>query len=130
MMLKKEINVSRSTVGVLGLTFKENCPDIRNSKVVELIRELQDWGLGVVVNDPWANPEEVREEYGIELTSMASFQKVDSLVIAVGHREYRDLTPDGITSFCKSPETAVIADLKSLFDRHALANSGLTVFRL
>ncbi|MBU3737564.1 MAG: nucleotide sugar dehydrogenase, partial [Rhodoferax sp.] len=66
-MLQNGVDVARSTVGVLGITFKENCPDIRNSKVVDLVRELQQWGCRVVVSDPWADAREVRHEYGIDL---------------------------------------------------------------
>lgn len=130
LMLKNGINVTQATVGVLGITFKENCPDIRNSKVIDLIKELQAWGANVVVTDPWADPEEVKHEYGIELYSPFSENKVDSLVVAVGHQEFRTLTPKELHSYCKNPDQAVVADLKSLWDRHELAKTGLTVFRL
>ena len=129
-MLQNGIDVARSTVGVLGITFKENCPDIRNSKVADLVRELQQWGARVVVTDPWADPKEVMAEYGIELTEIGPNTTVDSLVVAVGHKEYRELTIDGLTALCKNANQAVIADLKSLYDRHALKRAGFTVFRL
>jgi UDP-N-acetyl-D-galactosamine dehydrogenase len=130
LMLKNGVDVPRSTVGVMGITFKENCPDIRNSKVADLVKELQQWGARVVVDDPWADPEEVKAEYSIELTRFSTANKVDSLVVAVGHREYRDLTPEILKDFCTNPSQAVIADLKSLYDRHALKSAGFTVFRL
>ena len=130
LMLKNGINVTQSTVGVMGITFKENCPDIRNSKVIDLINELQAWGAKVVVTDPWADPEEVKHEYGVGLCSPFSENKVDSLVVAVGHQEYRALAPKELHSYCKNPGQAVVADLKSLWDRHELAKTGLTVFRL
>ncbi len=130
LMLKNGIDVPRSTVGVMGITFKENCPDIRNSKVADLVKELQQWGARVVVVDPWADPEEVRAEYGIELTQLSATNRVDSLVVAVGHREYRDLTPEMLKDFCTNYGQAVVADLKSLYDRHALKSAGFTVFRL
>jgi UDP-N-acetyl-D-galactosamine dehydrogenase len=129
-MLKNGLDVPRSTVGVMGITFKENCPDIRNSKVADLVKELQQWGAKVVVDDPWADPKEVRAEYGIELTRLSSGNKVDSLVVAVGHKEFRHLTPEMLRDLCANPHQAVIADLKSLYDRHALSSAGFTVFRL
>ncbi len=130
LMLKNGIDVARSTVGVLGITFKENCPDIRNSKVADLVKELQTWGVNVVVTDPWANADEVQHEYGITLGTVSPQQPVDSLVVAVGHHEFRDLTPAELRSYCKPKgNTPVVADLKSLFSRHALANEGFTVFR-
>jgi UDP-N-acetyl-D-galactosamine dehydrogenase len=127
-MLQNGIDVARSTVGVMGITFKENCPDIRNSKVADLIKELKIWGVKVVVADPWANAEEVKHEYGIDLGSIDASNKVDSLVIAVGHNEFRAMTPEQLRDLCRS-EKPVLGDIKALFDRHAAADVGFTVFR-
>lgn len=129
-MLQNGINVSRSTVGVMGITFKENCPDIRNSKVVDLVKELQGWGANVVVADPWANAEEVKHEYGLALGQIGPDRKVDSLIVAVGHQEFRAHTPEQLRAHCNSDHQPVIGDLKSLYNRHALADAGFTVFRL
>jgi UDP-N-acetyl-D-galactosamine dehydrogenase len=129
-MLKNGIDVARSTVGVMGITFKENCPDIRNSKVADLIREIESWGANVVAVDCWANPAEVAEEYGIQLGSINPSNKVDSLIVAVGHSEYRLLSAKDLMSFCNTNHQPVIGDLKSLYDRHELADQGFTVFRL
>ncbi len=129
-MLKNGIDVARSTVGVMGVTFKENCPDIRNSKVADLIREIESWGAKVVAIDCWANPAEVAKEYGIKLGLINQSNKVDSLIVAVGHSEYRHLSPKDLMSLCTTNHQPVIGDLKSLYDRHALADQGFTVFRL
>ena len=129
-MLQNGIDVPRSTVGVMGITFKENCPDIRNSKVADLIKELQTWNVNVVVTDPWADPKEVEHEYGIRLGQITPEQPVDSLVVAVGHQEFRELSPVQLAQLCRPGTKPVVGDLKSLFDRHALAAAGLTVFRL
>ncbi len=129
LMLNNGIDVARSTVGVLGVTFKENCPDIRNSKVIDLINELKFWNVNVVVTDPWADAEEVREEYGIELTTIDATHKVDSLVVAVGHHEYRLMSPNELRSYCAS-KAPVLADVKALYNRHEAAAAGFTVFRL
>ena len=128
-MLQNGIDVARSKVGVMGITFKENCPDIRNSKVADLVKELQAWGVTVVVSDPWADAAEVKHEYGIELGDINAQNPVDSLVIAVGHKEFRELTPDTLKNFCTTQHQPVAADLKTLYDRHAMAKAGFTVFR-
>ena len=128
-MLRNGIDVARSTVGVLGITFKENCPDVRNSKVFDLVRELQSWNVNVVVSDPWANAREVANEYGVELSSIDELGPVDSIVVAVGHKEFRALSPELLRSFCPG-EQPVFADLKSLYDKRALERAGFLVFRL
>jgi len=129
LMLRNGIDVARSTVGVQGITFKENCPDIRNSKVADLVRELEGWGIQVVVSDPWADAEEVAHEYGIVLGTIDAAHPVDALVVAVGHDEFRREHVSELRSLCRS-EKPVLADLKCLFDRHAAADAGFTVFRL
>ena len=127
-MLQNGMDVPRSTVGVLGITFKENCPDIRNSKVADLIKELQVWGVNVVVADPWADPAEVKDEYGIELGVIDPMHQVDSLVVAVGHEQFRQKTPYQLRQLCRTSQP-VLGDIKSLYDRHAAAAEGFTVFR-
>jgi UDP-N-acetyl-D-glucosamine/UDP-N-acetyl-D-galactosamine dehydrogenase len=129
-MVQNGFNVGNSTVGVMGITFKENCPDIRNSKVADLVRELQSWNINVVVADPWADKDEVYNEYGITLGVIDADHKVDSLIVAVGHREYRSFTPADFASCITGAAPPVIGDLKSLYDRHALGAAGFTVFRL
>ena len=114
----------------MGITFKENCPDIRNSKVADLVKELQGWGVTVVVTDPWADAAEVAHEYGITLGQIGEHDKVDSLVVAVGHQEFRALTVKQLLSHCNTDRQPVIGDLKSLFNRHDLADAGFSVFRL
>jgi UDP-N-acetyl-D-galactosamine dehydrogenase len=128
-MLKNGMDVPRCRIGVLGVTFKENCPDIRNSKVADLVRELANWGASVVVVDPWADAAEVAHEYGIELGTVDAEHSVDALVVAVGHNEFRQMTPADLRGWCRS-EHPVLADVKSLYDRHAAAAAGFTVFRL
>lgn len=128
LMLKNGIDVARSTVGVMGITFKENCPDIRNSKVIDLVNELRNWGVTVVASDPWANAKEVEHEYGIQLGIIDSNHPVDSLVVAVGHQEYRQLHPSKLRELCRG-EKPVLADIKALYDRHTATSLGFSVFR-
>ncbi len=129
-MVQNGFDVARSTVGVLGITFKENCPDIRNSKVIDLIRELQSWNITVVVMDPWADAAEVEHEYGIKLGTISAGSKVDSLIVAVGHREFRGTSAVELRAYCNSKHMPVVGDLKSLYNRHELNAVGFTVFRL
>ncbi len=128
LMLKNGIDVARSKVGVMGITFKENCPDIRNSKVVDLIKEFEAWGVSVVVADPYADADDVMHEYGVKLGNIDDLNGVDGLVVAVGHAAYRNIGLSRLKRMLKS-DKPVLADLKSLYDRHEAANLGLTVFR-
>jgi UDP-N-acetyl-D-galactosamine dehydrogenase len=129
LMLKNGMDVPRCRIGVLGITFKENCPDIRNSKVVDMVREFEAWGASVVVADPWADAQEVHHEYGLTLGQVSPQQPVDALVVAVGHHEYRNATPAELRQFCQGSQP-VLTDVKSLFNRHEAAAQGFTVFRL
>jgi UDP-N-acetyl-D-glucosamine/UDP-N-acetyl-D-galactosamine dehydrogenase len=130
LMLQNGIDVARSTVGVMGITFKENCPDIRNSKVADLVKELISWGANVVVADPWADVDEVEHEYAIRLGTINEHNPVDSLIVAVGHAEFRAMKPDALKALCKLDRQPVLGDLKSLFDRSACSEAGFKVFRL
>lgn len=129
LMLQNGMDVPRCRVGVLGITFKENCPDIRNSKVVDMIREFEAWGVEVVVADDWADAAEVQHEYGLKLGVIDAAHPVDALVVAVGHNEYRQAKPQDLRTLCRG-DKPVLADVKSLYDRHAAAAAGFTVFRL
>ena len=123
------MDVPRCRIGVIGITFKENCPDIRNSKVIDLVHELKDHGATVVVQDPLADPAEVRQAYGIELTTISREQPVDALVVAVGHNVYRAMAPSELKHLVKG-DAPVLVDVKSLYQRAALVSAGFTIFRL
>ena len=128
-MLQAGMDVPRCRIGVLGITFKENCPDIRNSKVIDVVRELQAWGAEVIVADTWADPAEVQHEYSIPLGAIDQDHPVDALIVAVGHNEYRALSPTQLKTLTRG-NSPVLADVKSLYDRHALIAAGFNVFRL
>jgi UDP-N-acetyl-D-galactosamine dehydrogenase len=129
LMLRNGIDVARSTVAVLGITFKENCPDIRNSKVADLVRELENWGAKVVVTDPWADKAEVSAEYRIQLEELERVGDVDAVVVAVGHTQYRAMAPHQLRSLCRG-DKPVLADIKALYNRVASVQAGFTLFRL
>ena len=128
-MILNGIDIKNSTVGVMGVTFKENCPDIRNTKIADVVYELERWGVKVVVVDPWANQYELDEIYGIKLNEINQNNRVDSLIVAVGHNEFRSKTPNYLKSLCKSTNP-VLADVKSIYKKEDLIAQGFTVFRL
>ena len=118
LMIQKGHKIQGANVLVLGLTFKENCPDIRNSKVIDVIRELQDFGCKVSVYDPWADPAEVRHEYGLELSPRPSGDQkaaTDAVVLAVAHDRFRDLDMGRF-----SKENVVIFDIKGFLANAAV----------
>jgi UDP-N-acetyl-D-galactosamine dehydrogenase len=120
--------VSGAPITVLGLTFKEDCPDLRNSRVIDIIRELQDFGAVVQVADPLADPEEARHEYGVTLTPFDKLEPAAAVVAAVAHREYRNLGAASLLARCRRP--AVVVDVKGAYDRAALAAAGVRLWRL
>ena len=128
-MLQNNINFPRSRVGVLGITFKENCPDIRNSKCIDLIDELRTWGVQIEVCDPWADADEVKSEYGIELIELSMLINLDAMIVAVGHEEYRELRVNDLKTFFGGHNKNVIGDLKSIYDKSKLVTAGFDVFR-
>ena len=128
LMLLNDIDVSKSKVGVMGITFKEDCPDIRNSKVVDLVKEFEAWGVNVIITDPYADADEVMQEYGVRLSVMADLYNVDALVVAVGHQIYRQMELTALKKMLKS-DKPVLADLKALYNRYEAAKLGLTLFR-
>jgi UDP-N-acetyl-D-glucosamine/UDP-N-acetyl-D-galactosamine dehydrogenase len=112
LMVKKRINVAQAEILVMGLTFKENCPDLRNTKVVDIINELKEFGIKVVVHDPWVNQEEAENEYGVTMVQELA-SKYDGIILAVAHRQFQQMGIDQIRSYCK--KTAVLYDVKNIF---------------
>lgn len=108
-MIQRGSRVKDSRLLILGITFKEDCPDIRNTKVVDVIRALGDFSIDVTVYDPWANPEEVKHEYGIELTQQITGQKFDAVILAVAHKEFLQLDIDSLLA-----EDSVVYDFKGI----------------
>ena len=128
-MILNGIDIKKSTVGVMGITFKENCPDVRNTKIADIVYELRNWGVSVVVVDPWANQKELQEIYDIKLGEINSINQVDSLIVAVGHNEFRSKSSKNLKSLCKGPNP-VLADVKSIYKKEDLLAQGFSVFRL
>nr|WP_155920686.1 Vi polysaccharide biosynthesis UDP-N-acetylglucosamine C-6 dehydrogenase TviB [Methylobacter luteus] len=112
-LLKKRIHIQQADVLIMGLTFKENCPDLRNTRVVDIIKELQDYEVNVHVYDPWVSPEEAMHEYGIALIEKPEAKKYDAVILAVAHEQFRQLPIEQIKGYAKP--NSVIYDLKYLF---------------
>jgi len=113
LMASKRIHVNGSRALVLGVTFKENCPDIRNSKVVDVVRELEKNGAEVDIYDPWADNSEVKHEYGLKITRHLESRRYDVAVVAVAHKEFRELGAEGVRKLCK--KSHVLYDIKHVF---------------
>lgn len=117
LMLKKGIQVLNSNILILGFTFKENCPDVRNTKVIDIYRTLKEYGVNIFVYDPWANPTIVEKEYGIKITNELLSSKFDAAILAVAHEDFKDLD---INLFLNS--SSVIYDVKGVLDPKIVAS--------
>ena len=122
----------KSKVVILGLTFKENCPDTRNSKVVDIIRRLSEYGIHPSVVDPWASEREAMQEYGVTLTSFEDAAGADCVIVAVAHNEFRSMTLDEIKKLFRDvpDREKVLIDVKGLYNINELKASGINWWRL
>ena len=127
-LLRNGWQIKGTPIIVLGLTFKEDCPDLRNSRVIDVIRELQSYGAEVVVHDPVADAAEAKHEYGVTLTPWEALPKSAAIVAAVSHREFKDRSLADFVG--KLQANGVVTDVKSQFDQAALVAAGVTVWRL
>jgi len=110
-MIKKNIKINGAEILILGVTFKENCPDVRNTKVVDVIKKLEEYGTKISIYDPWANPLEVEHEYNIQTTNIVPQQKYDAIVLTVAHEEFLDLD---ISNFAK--DNYILYDVKGILN--------------
>jgi UDP-N-acetyl-D-galactosamine dehydrogenase len=127
-IIKANINVKGAVVNVLGLSFKENCPDLRNSKVADLINELKSYGMEIHVHDPVANAEEARHEYNLELEPWENLPCADAIIVAVAHRQFTEMPLVDFQG--KIADKGCFIDVKSQFDSTALREAGFNVWRL
>ncbi len=112
LMIEKEIKIKGARVLMLGITFKENCPDIRNTKAIDVYTELQSYGVNLTLHDPWASAEEVQHEYGISVVNEIPKERYDAIVLTVAHKEYREVDIADLKS-----ENAVVYDVKAFFEK-------------
>ena len=122
----------KSKVVILGLTFKENCPDTRNSKVDDIINQLNTYGIEPVVVDPWASECDAMQEYGVTLTKIKDVKDVDCVIVTVAHDEFRAMSLDEIKKLFKvgADDEKVLIDVKGLYKVEDLRNSGLQWWRV
>lgn len=109
--------VKQAKVYILGLTFKENCPDIRNSKVEDIIKRLKEYGIDPLVCDPWADKAEAKREYGVELVELSEIKNADCLIFAVGHDQFKKLSLDEINDYFNNCTEKIVVDVKSILDK-------------
>lgn len=123
-LIKANKQVKGAKVAILGMTFKEDCPDVRNSKVIDIISELKEYGINVFVADPIADENEVKREYGVDLTKFENIKNMDAVIVAVGHKEYMELNLESIKKLYEekpaslnSEDKLVLVDVKGIFDK-------------
>ena len=130
-LIKADKIIRKSKVAILGITFKENCPDIRNSKVVDIVKDLQEYGINPIVVDPWADKNETLKEYDINLVEFNELNNVDCLIFAVGHQVYKEMPLDKIISlYSLNDKKKILIDIKGIFDIRDLQNKGFIYWRL
>ena len=132
-MIEAGMAPKKATVVILGLTFKENCPDTRNSKVVDIINRLKEYDIHPVVADAWADPEVAKHEYGVDLVPFDELPKADCIIVAVGHNAFRSMSMMQLKEMFKpelADEEKVIIDVKSLYRMDELKASGMRFWRL
>ena len=127
-LVKKGHPVCDANVVILGLTFKEDCPDLRNSKVADIITELREYHCNIIVHDPIAESSEAIEEYGVELTPWDQIKNAHAVVLAVSHQHYKKLSIAEFGSIMA--ENATIIDVKSMLDRSLFKEENIDIWRL
>jgi UDP-N-acetyl-D-galactosamine dehydrogenase len=127
-IIKAKHDLNKAMVTILGLTFKANCPDIRNTKVVDVVRELSRYGVGVQVYDPLADKEEARAYYGVHLSEWDELEPANAIIIAVDHNQFKDVE---IRTFKEKLKTSgFIGDIKGVLDRSTLKQENVDFWRL
>jgi UDP-N-acetyl-D-galactosamine dehydrogenase len=114
LLVHANIPVKSARVGVLGVTFKENCSDLRNSKVPDILRELRQFGIEAMVNDPLASPRDAMHEHGVKLATLEEMERLDALVLAVSHRWYLELGQARLSRLVR--DGGILVDVKSVMD--------------
>jgi UDP-N-acetyl-D-galactosamine dehydrogenase len=113
LMIRKGINIKNSKILILGFTFKEDCPDVRNTKVIDIISELKSYGVTVTISDPLADPIDVRHEYKIDTYKEIPIQKYDAIILAVGHSKFQEIDINNYLN-----HTSVLFDVKGFYKKN------------
>ena len=129
-MVQAGLAPKKSRVVMLGLTFKENCPDVRNSRVADIVSELGKYGIETAIVDPWADPDAAKKVYGLTLTPMDEIRDADCVVVAVAHREFCELGVEGLLRLFGRNDVKILIDIKGIFDINELKKSDIIWWRL
>lgn len=131
-LIKADISVKNAKVAILGFTFKENCPDTRNTRVIDIVNELKEYEIDPLICDPEADEQEANKEYGIKFTNIEDLDSLDAIVVAVGHDQFLKLSHEDFNSMYKdvSNENKVFVDVKEIFDRKAFEKEGYQYYSL
>lgn len=130
-LIRADIPVKNAGVAILGFTFKENCPDTRNTKVIDIVKELREYGIEPLIADPQADAAEAERLYGISFVEMEEIRDVDAVILAVSHKEFEKLSPDTLNGFYKKEAARrVLADIKGMLDREKFEEAGYLYWRL
>ncbi len=129
-LIKADLHVKGAKVAILGFTFKENCPDTRNTKVIDIYRELEEYKITPVVVDPAADAKEAKQLYGISFASMDAVKDMDAVIVAVAHKEFTSLKEEDFAGFFRPEQKKVLLDIKGLCDRGEMEEAGYLYWRL
>lgn len=130
-LIKADVSIKNAKIAILGFTFKENCPDTRNTKIIDIYNELKEYGITAVIADPAADSDEAKRLYGIEFVDMSEIKDCDAVILAVAHEQFKSLTMDDFDKMFKNSDNKnVLIDIKGILDRKEYENAGYIYWRL
>ena len=129
-MIKANIPVEKAKIGILGFTCKDNCPDVRNTRVVDIVQELNEYNIHPLICDPMADKAEAKRQYGLHFVDINRIKNMDALIVAVAHDKFKSLTMKQIDTMFKKGHKKVLLDIKGIFDRKAYLKAGYVYWRL
>lgn len=129
-LIANGIRINSAKIGIFGLTFKENVPDLRNTRVVDLVEELRSYGVNVIIHDSEACAEEAKREYDIELAPLEEMRELDAVILAVGHDSYHSFTPETLKKMYKAGKPMPVIDVKGILDKKSFEAAGFDYWRL
>ncbi len=130
-LIKADVSIKNAKIAILGFTFKENCPDTRNTKIIDIYNELKEYGITAVIADPAADSDEAKRLYGIEFVDMSEIKDCDAVILAVAHEQFKSLSMSDFEKMFKHSENRnVLVDIKGLLDRKEYENAGYSYWRL
>ncbi len=129
-LISADIPVKGAKVAILGFTFKENCPDTRNTRIIDIVNELKEYGITPLIADPEADKDEAKHEYGIEFVDMNTIKDMDAVILAVAHEQFKSLSMNDMDKLYNGNHSKVLLDLKGLLNRKEYETAGYTYWRL